>query len=91
MSLDLARRLLLNPAEPQVIYFFRRAGDTRSYETRLQLDGPGYELVVRDGGESIEAFDDIKALVARQEELRRAWNAHGWKDVTADDRVKHAP
>jgi hypothetical protein len=76
-----------------MIYFFRRAGDMRSCETRLESEGPGFELVVTDGtGAYTEHFDDLVALVARQQELLRAWQMHGWRtidpfdDISEDDR-----
>jgi hypothetical protein len=65
-----------------MIYFFRRAGDTRSCETRLQADGPGYELVVTDGSDShVEQFEDVASLVAREYELRQVWRMFGWRTL----------
>ena len=34
-----------------MIYFYRRAADTRTCETRLEPDGPGFELVVIEARE----------------------------------------
>jgi hypothetical protein len=65
-----------------LIYFFRRAGDTRTCETRREPDGHGYELLVTEGRRSyVERFQDSQALASRQCELRYAWLAHGWRDV----------
>jgi len=62
-----------------MIYFYRRAGDTRICETRLDPDGPGFELVVVDGQDSrVERFDDATAMASREHELRHAWLLNGW-------------
>ena len=75
-------------AEDAMIYFYRRAGDTRMCETRLEADGPGYELVVTDSDQSrVEHFEDVAALVAREYELRRVWQMHGWRTVDPFDDV----
>lgn len=69
-----------------MIYFFRRAGSTRSCETRLESDGSGFELVVTDGDEAyVEHFHDLCAVVARQHELRLAWQMHGWRTIDPFD------
>jgi hypothetical protein len=69
-----------------MIYFYRRAGDTRTCETRLAPDGPGLELVVVDGRESrVEHFEDAGALANRQHELRYAWLLNGWRAIEPDD------
>jgi len=69
-----------------MIYFYRRAGDTRTCETRLELDGPGFELIVMDGRDSrVERFDDAGALASREYELRHAWQLHGWRVVDDSD------
>ena len=69
-----------------MIHFFRRAGDTRTCETRLEPEGSGYELIVSDGHDSrIEHFADVGALVAREYELRQVWFAHGWRTVDPYD------
>jgi hypothetical protein len=71
-----------------MIYFYRRAGDTRICETRLEPDGPGFELVVIDGQQSrVERFDDVRALTSREHELRYAWLSNGWRTVGPDDEV----
>ena len=68
-----------------MIYFFRRERETRSCETRLELDGHGYELVVTDGPATrVERFEDVDTLVAREYELRQAWSAHGWRALDDD-------
>ena len=69
-----------------MIYFYRRAGDTRMCETRLEPDGPGFELVVVDGQDSrVEHFDDVRALVNREYELRHAWLLNGWRTIGPND------
>ena len=73
-----------------MIYFFRRAGDTRTCETRSEPDGRGYELVVTEGRRSyVEHFSDSRALADRQCELRYAWLAHGWRDAAPADEMDY--
>jgi len=68
-----------------MIYFYRRAADTRTCETRLEPDGPGFELVVNDGRESrVERFTDVRALTTRESELRHAWLLNGWRTIGPD-------
>jgi hypothetical protein len=69
-----------------MIYFYRRAGDTRTCQTRLEPDGPGSELVVTEGLDSrVERFDDPMALASRIHELRYAWMLNGWRPLEPDD------
>ena len=69
-----------------MLYFYRRAGDTRTCETRLEPDGPGYELIVVDGRElRVERFDDPRALASRQNELRHQWMLNGWRTIELYD------
>jgi hypothetical protein len=69
-----------------MIYFYRRAGDTRICETRLEEDGPGFELRVVDGRDAhVEHFDDVRALVNREHELRHEWRLNGWRPLDSDD------
>ena len=71
-----------------MIYFYRRAADTRICETRLEPDGPGFELVVNDGRESrVERFADVRELTTRESELRHEWLMHGWRTIGPDDDV----
>jgi len=65
-----------------MIYFFRRADSKMTSETRLNPDGPGYQLVTtEDGKVHIETFDTLPKLLAREHELLQAWLAQGWRDV----------
>ena len=65
-----------------MVYFFQRSGDTRCFETRLQDDGPGYELVVSDGSDLyVERFEELDALIGREKELVRAWRTQGWRSL----------
>ena len=69
-----------------MIYFYRRAADTRICETRLEPDGPAFELIVIDGRESrVERFADVRALATRECELRHAWLLSGWRTIGPDD------
>jgi hypothetical protein len=65
-----------------VVYFFRRGDASMSCETRLDPDGPGYQLVVTENHTShVENFDALPKLLAREHELLMAWRAQGWRDV----------
>ena len=69
-----------------MIYFYQRAGDRRTCETRLEPHGPRFELIVVDGRNSrVEHFDDATALASRQYELRRSWMLNGWRTLDSDD------
>lgn len=69
-----------------MIYFYRRAADTRTCETRLEPDGHGFELVINDGRESrVERFADVRALEARECELRHEWVLNGWRTIGPED------
>ncbi len=69
-----------------MVYFYRRAGDTRICESRLEPQGFGFELIVTEGRDSqIERFTDPRDLMVRQEELRRTWSMHGWRTIDPDD------
>jgi hypothetical protein len=69
-----------------VIYFYRRGTNTRSCETRLEPDGPGFELIVVDvRGSRVEHFADVSALANRENELRHAWLLNGWRTIGPDD------
>jgi hypothetical protein len=66
----------------RMIYFFRRAGDALTCETRLNPMGAGYELVVTERGEQrIEAFATVGNMLAREHELLQVWRAQGWQDI----------
>jgi hypothetical protein len=65
-----------------VVYFFRRGGEAITCETRLDPDGPGFQLVLTENNTSrIEYFDELPKLLAREHELLRAWRAQGWRDI----------
>lgn len=69
-----------------MIYFYRRAADTRTCETRLEPDGPGFELVVIEGRETrVERFTDVRELATRESELRHQWLLNGWRTIGPDD------
>jgi len=69
-----------------MIYFYRRAADTRTCETRLEPDGPGFELIVHDGREThVERFTDIRELTTREYELRHEWLLSGWRTIGPDE------
>jgi hypothetical protein len=53
--------------------------ERRSCETRLTDDGNGYELViVQEGRQHSERFDELVTLLSREHELVSAWRAQGW-------------
>jgi hypothetical protein len=65
-----------------VVFFFCRAGESLSCETRLHPDGPGFQLVVTENDRThVEEFQAIAALLAREHQLLHAWRAQGWHDV----------
>jgi hypothetical protein len=67
-----------------VLYFLRRGADAMSCETRLDPNGPGFQLVITENArERIEDFRELAALLAREHELLQAWRALGWRDVGA--------
>jgi len=69
-----------------MIYFYRRAGDIRTYEIRLETDGWGYELILSDGAESrTEHYVDARELGDREIEVRQRLYAHGWRAVDPFD------
>jgi hypothetical protein len=65
-----------------MIYLYRRGRDTRKCESRLEPDGPGFELIVMEGRDSrVERFDDALEMARREHELRHAWLLHGWRAI----------
>ena len=65
-----------------MVWFYLRGSDTRTCETRLALDGQGYELIVSDTeGVRTEQFDELANLLAREHELLAAWRAQGWREA----------
>jgi len=70
-----------------VVYFFRRGADALTCETRLNPDGPGFEVVVTENGEShVERFETLPAMLSREHELLQAWRAQGWREARATRR-----
>ena len=71
-----------------MINVYRRAGETRTCETRLESDGSRLELVVVDErGSHVERFADATAMATREHELRHAWLLHGWRAIESDEDV----
>jgi hypothetical protein len=67
-----------------LVYFFRRGSASLTSETRLNPEGPGYQLVVTEDGKThIEAFETLQRLLGREHELLQAWRAQGWSEVGA--------
>lgn len=65
-----------------MVYFFRRGDQKLTSETRLNPDGPGYQLVIReDDVVHVESFEALPKLLAREHELLLAWRAQGWYDA----------
>jgi hypothetical protein len=64
-----------------MLYFFVRGAETKVCEVRLNPEGEGYELVVResDGVEHIERFKLLDEMLRREHELTQAWLATGWR------------
>lgn len=72
----------MDPIRQSVIHFFKRGDTALTCETRLNPDGPGYQLIVDQGGDvHTETFAVLAELLAREHELLQAWRAQGWRDV----------
>ena len=75
---------LCEDGEVWVLYFLRRGADALSCETRLNPDGPGFQLVITENTrERIEDFDELPELLVREHELLIGWRALGWREVGA--------
>jgi hypothetical protein len=67
-----------------VLYFLRRGADAMSCETRLNPNGPGFQLVITENArERVEDFDHLPDLLAREHDLLKTWRAQGWRDAGA--------
>jgi hypothetical protein len=67
-----------------MVWFYVRGNERRSCETRLALDGQGYELIVTDeSGTHTERFSELHKLLSREHELLAAWVALGWREASA--------
>lgn len=65
-----------------MVYFFWRGAAHLTLETRLNPDGPGYQLVISaDSKTRIESFAAMSELLARDRELVHAWRAQGWHET----------
>jgi hypothetical protein len=64
-----------------MLYLFVRGPETKLCEVRLNPEGEGYELVIResDGAEHIERFQLLDEILRREHELTQAWRATGWR------------
>jgi hypothetical protein len=66
-----------------MVWFYSRGNDTRTCETRLAVDGQGYELIVTDSeGVHVERFDELADLLGREHQLLAAWRAQGWREAS---------
>jgi hypothetical protein len=75
-------RLPCEEDEVAVLYFFRRGGAALTCETRLNPNGPVYQLVITENAdERIENFAELSNLLSREHELLMAWRAQGWREV----------
>lgn len=64
-----------------MVWFYTRGVERRSCETRLAVEGDGYELVIRDPGKiHVERFVEFRKLLAREHQLLTAWRAQGWRN-----------
>jgi hypothetical protein len=71
-----------------MVWFYARGAERRSCETRLAIEGDGYELVVRDASDiRIERFSDLRKLLGREHELLTAWRAQGWRNAQEGQRL----
>lgn len=82
------RAISTNPITAGMMYFFRRGEQNLTSETRLNPDGPGYQLVIRENDEvRVESFDALPMLLAREHELLQAWRAQGWTEAGQTSRT----
>lgn len=64
-----------------MLYFYVRGPQHRVCEVRLNPDGPGYELVVKETDDTrIERFDSLRTLREREESITSEWRADGWRE-----------
>jgi hypothetical protein len=65
----------------KVIYFLRRGSAQMTCETRLNPEGPGYQLVIGTGSEErVEPYAELSDLLSREHELLQEWRAQGWRE-----------
>lgn len=74
------------------MHFFRRGDAALSCETRLNPDGPGFQLVtVENGVTRVEDYSELARLLSREHELLLGWRAQGWRDVRTPTRTPPDP
>ncbi len=63
-----------------MIWFYERKGEHLRYEIRQQLEGDRFALVVMlpDGSERVELFEDSMTLNRRSVELEKLLREKGW-------------
>ena len=62
-----------------MIWFFERAESRLQFEVRTDPEGPGFELVITEGGlQTIERYADRTALTDRVSDLETSLKAGGW-------------
>jgi hypothetical protein len=64
-------------------YVFGRGFEQRSYDIRRNAADDGYELLVNEDGRQIGvSFQNLPDLLAREYQLRQAWEAAGWREAS---------
>ena len=64
-------------------YVFLRGFEQKSYDIRRNTADDAYELLVNEDGRQIEvSFQNLRDLLAREYQLRQAWEAAGWRDAS---------
>ena len=72
-----------------MVWFYTRGHERLSCETRLALNGAGYELVIQnDAGERVEHFRQLRDLLAREHQLLAVWRAQGWRAAAGPPLVR---
>lgn len=66
-----------------MVWFYALGSARRICETRLAVEGEGYELVITDSsGTHVERFPELSQLLSREHELLAAWRAQGWRSTS---------
>jgi hypothetical protein len=70
-----------------VFYFYKRGPETVQCEVRSAVDGPGYEIVIRetDGTERLERFATSEQVHSRWLEINNRFEREGWWGPATQD------
>lgn len=72
-------------------YVFLRGFEQKSYDIRRNTADDAYELLVNEDGRQIGvSFQNLRDLVAREYQLRQAWEVAGWREASGPRMPKAA-